>query len=68
MDGRKVVRVNDARLAVLSTGTFVVAVDVGLDGLLRRLGVANETGAQSRKGVVTGKGLADLSQRNLQVL
>ncbi len=40
MDGRKVVRVNDVRLAVLSTGTFVVAVDVGLDGLLRRLGVA----------------------------
>lgn len=40
MDGRKVVRVNDLRLAILKNGTFLVAVDVGLDGLLRRLGVA----------------------------
>jgi len=40
MDGRKVVRVNDLRLAILKIGTFTVAVDVGLDGLLRRLGVA----------------------------
>ena len=40
MDGRKVVRVNDVRLAVLSSGVFAVAVDVGLEGLLRRLGVA----------------------------
>lgn len=40
MDGRKVVRVNDLRLAILKNGTFTVAVDVGIDGLLRRLGVA----------------------------
>ena len=40
INGRKLVRVNDLRLAILSTGTFVVAVDVGLEGLLRRLGVA----------------------------
>lgn len=40
MDGRKVVRVNDLRLAVLSNGVYVVAVDVGFEGLLRRLGVA----------------------------
>lgn len=40
MDGRKLVRVNDVRLAVLSKGTFLIAVDVGLQGLLRRLGVA----------------------------
>jgi len=40
IDGRKLVRVNDVRLAVLSAGTFVVAVDVGFEGLLRRLGVA----------------------------
>lgn len=39
-DGRKVVRVNDLRLAITSGGTFLVAVDVGLEGLLRRLGVA----------------------------
>ena len=40
INGRKLVRVNDLRLAVMHTGTFVVAVDVGLEGLLRRLGVA----------------------------
>ena len=40
MDGRKVVRVNDLKLAVLSNGTYTVAVDVGIEGLLRRLGIA----------------------------
>lgn len=40
IDGRKLVRVNDVRLVVLATGTFVVAVDVGFEGLLRRLGAA----------------------------
>ena len=40
MDGRKVVRVNDLRLAVVADGTYLIAVDVGLEGLLRRLGVA----------------------------
>jgi magnesium transporter len=40
IDGRKVVRVNDVRLAVLTGGVYVVAVDVGIEGLLRRLGVA----------------------------
>lgn len=40
MDGRKLVRVNDIRLANLSNGTYLVAVDVGIEGLLRRLGVA----------------------------
>ncbi|MDP4267716.1 MAG: CBS domain-containing protein [Bacteroidota bacterium] len=40
IDGRKLVRVNDIRLAVLSSGIYIVAVDVGLEGLLRRLGVA----------------------------
>lgn len=40
MFGRKVVRVNDLRLAVLSSGVYTVAVDVGFEGLLRRLGVA----------------------------
>jgi magnesium transporter len=43
IDGKKVVRVNDLRLAQLSTGTYIVAVDVGFGGLLRRLGVANLT-------------------------
>lgn len=40
MDGRKVVRVNDLRLATLKSGTFTIAVDVGFDGLLRRIGIA----------------------------
>lgn len=39
-DGHKVVRVNDLRLAITSMGTCLVAVDVGLEGLFRRLGVA----------------------------
>lgn len=39
MDGRKVVRVNDLRVATVTSGTFLVAVDVGLEGLFRRLGV-----------------------------
>jgi CBS domain-containing protein len=40
INGRKVVRVNDIRLVLLSTGLYVVAVDIGTEGLLRRLGVA----------------------------
>ncbi len=40
MFGRKVVRVNDLRLAALSDGIYLVAADVGFEGLLRRLGAA----------------------------
>lgn len=40
VNGRKVVRVNDLRFAMIPSGTFLVAVDVGLEGLLRRLGLA----------------------------
>ncbi|HBE77412.1 MAG TPA: magnesium transporter MgtE [Firmicutes bacterium] len=40
IDGKKVVRVNDIRLALISTGLYVVAVDVGIEGLLRRLDLA----------------------------
>lgn len=40
VNGRKVVRVNDIRLANLSSGLFVVAVDIGTEGILRRLGLA----------------------------
>jgi len=40
INGRKLVRVNDVRLASIISGTYVVAVDVGVEGLLRRLGVA----------------------------
>jgi magnesium transporter len=41
MNGRKLVRVNDVRLATLPAGTFAVAVDIGIEGLLRRIGVAH---------------------------
>ena len=40
MNGRKLVRVNDIRLATLATGTFAIAVDIGIDGLLRRIGIS----------------------------
>ncbi|MBM2816702.1 MAG: MgtE intracellular region [Ignavibacteria bacterium] len=40
LDGRKLVRVNDIRLAIISTGAFLIAVDVGIEGLFRRLAIA----------------------------
>lgn len=40
IDGKKLVKVNDLRLAILSFGACVVAVDVGLEGRLRRVGLA----------------------------
>jgi CBS domain-containing protein/sporulation protein YlmC with PRC-barrel domain len=40
LNGRKLVRVNDVRLATLPAGTFAVAVDIGIDGLLRRIGIS----------------------------
>jgi CBS domain-containing protein/sporulation protein YlmC with PRC-barrel domain len=39
LNGRKVVRVNDVRLATINNITFAIAVDVGIEGLLRRIGV-----------------------------
>ena len=43
MNGRKLVRVNDVRLVTLPTGTFVIAVDIGIEGLLRRIGISLPT-------------------------
>ncbi len=40
LNGRKVVRVNDVRLVTINNGTFAIAVDVGMEGLLRRVGIA----------------------------
>ena len=40
MNGRKLVRVNDVRLATLPAGTYAVAVDIGIEGLLRRIGIS----------------------------
>jgi len=39
VDGRKVVRINDIELAVAGEKVRVVAADVGISGLLRRLGL-----------------------------
>ncbi|WP_168190177.1 magnesium transporter [Caloramator sp. E03] len=41
INGRRVVRVNDLRLAEIGEGYKVVAVDIGFRGLLRRLGILN---------------------------
>ncbi len=40
MDGRKLERVNDLKLATVANGTYLIAADVGFEGLLRRLDVA----------------------------
>jgi magnesium transporter len=40
LNGRKLVRVNDVRLVTLATGTFALAVDIGIEGLLRRIGIS----------------------------
>lgn len=40
LEGRKVVRVNDVRLAKINNGTFAIAVDVGAEGLFRRIGIS----------------------------
>ncbi|GCD12174.1 magnesium transporter MgtE N-terminal domain-containing protein [Clostridium tagluense] len=40
VNGRKVVRVNDVSLSYLEKGASIVAVDIGIDGLLRRIGIA----------------------------
>lgn len=40
VNGRKVVRVNDVRLVSIKSGVFVVAVDIGTEGILRRLSIA----------------------------
>lgn len=39
LNGRKLVRVNDVRLATIPTGTYAVAVDIGIEGILRRIGM-----------------------------
>ena len=39
LNGRKLVRVNDVRLVQLAQASFAVAVDIGIEGLLRRIGI-----------------------------
>ncbi len=40
IDGKKIVRVNDIRMSAIPSGLYVVAVDVGMGGLVRRFDVA----------------------------
>jgi len=40
INGKKIYRVNDIRMASINAGTIAVAVDVGMEGLLRRLDFA----------------------------
>jgi CBS domain-containing protein len=39
LNGRKLVRVNDIRLVQLAQASYAVAVDIGIEGLLRRIGI-----------------------------
>ena len=39
INGRKLVRVNDIRMVMIPSGTYALAVDVGIEGLLRRIGI-----------------------------
>lgn len=39
INGRKLVRVNDIRLVNIPSGTYAIAVDVGIEGLLRKIGI-----------------------------
>ncbi len=40
INGRKLVRVNDVRLVTVHSGTYAIAVDIGTEGLLRRIGIS----------------------------
>lgn len=54
MNGRKLIRVNDIRFSVLKNETYLIAIDVGFEGLLRRLGLAKPIKFVLKKfGVVT---------------
>jgi CBS domain-containing protein len=39
INGRKLVRVNDIRMVMIPAGTYAIAVDVGMEGLMRRIGI-----------------------------
>jgi magnesium transporter len=57
VDGRKLVRVNDLVIDATASGTFLVAVDVGIEGLLRRLGLEKPISLllKAFKKALTGK-------------
>jgi len=39
INGRKLVRVNDVRLVMIPSGAYVIAVEVGIEGMFRRIGI-----------------------------
>lgn len=39
LNGRKLVRVNDVQFVIIDKETYTIAVDVGIKGLLRRIGI-----------------------------
>jgi CBS domain-containing protein/sporulation protein YlmC with PRC-barrel domain len=39
INGRKLVRVNDVRMVTVADGLYAIAVDIGAEGLFRRLGI-----------------------------
>jgi magnesium transporter len=54
VDGRKVVRVNDVKLAPAGEHLRIIAADVGLPGLLRRLGLRSFSQRLARKPNLSG--------------
>ena len=68
VDGRKVVRVNDARLAPAGESLRLIAVDIGTSGLLRRLGVRGLGRALLRRAAGAGPAPALISWDAVQPL
>ena len=44
INGRKIVRVNDIRMISIVSGIYSIAVDVGVEGILRRIGISKQIG------------------------
>ena len=57
INGRKLVRVNDIRMVLIPAGTYAIAVDVGMEGLLRRIGIDKpiQTFLDPMKASIPGK-------------
>jgi CBS domain-containing protein len=57
INGRKLVRVNDVRMVMIPAGTYAIAVDVGMEGLLRRFGIDKpiQTVLDPFKAIIPGK-------------
>jgi magnesium transporter len=57
MNGRKLVRVNDVRMVMIPSGTYAIAVDVGIEGLFRRIGIGRflETALDPMNVSIPGK-------------